>query len=280
MDPSGLKKNLRIDQAEFESRCVSLTEAETQAARERLESFMGALLAASVTEFDKGLKRPPLAYGLDATAVATTASRVPGALGDFPNVVVGLALERPGIDPGSTAVRVLKGVISRGFAPGPLGCDRAYSAALVTKFHLPVRAMGFDLVIDYRIDQLGRQANSHGAVLIEGTWYCPSMPEMLVNATIDLRSGVIDAATYEFRIEAHADYALRRKCGPDRDGYERFTCPAQGAVPKVRCELRPPSLQALGARTVPDPPHDPPALCRQGSITIARTSVPDASRAC
>jgi hypothetical protein len=327
MDPSGLKKNLRIDQAEFASRCVSLTEEQTHAARGRPESFMGALFAASVSEFDGDCERPPLAYGLDATAVglfsrgpsrrsalcasdpdggwyvregdhreredhkghltarvewaleatvATTASRVPGALGDFPNVVVGLALERPGIDPGSTAVRVLKGVVSRGFAPGPLGCDRAYSGALITKFHLPVRAMGFDLVIDYRIDQLGRQANSHGAVLIEGAWYCPSMPEALVNATIDLRSGLIDAATYQLRIEARSDYALRRKSGPDLDGYERFTCPAVGQRPKVRCELRPPSLHALGARTVSDPPCDPPAVCRQGSITIA----PDVGARC
>jgi hypothetical protein len=129
--------------------------------------------------------------------------------------------------------------------------------------------MGFDLVVDYRVDQLGRQANSHGAVMIEGTWYCPSMPEALVNATIDLRSGLIDQATYRLRIEARADFALRRKSGPDRDGYERFTRPAQGAVPKVRCELRASSLQALGKRTVPEPPLDSPALCRQGSITIA-----------
>jgi hypothetical protein len=320
MDPSGLKKNLRIDEVEFASRCVVLTEEQAQAARGRLESFMGALLAASISEFAGALPPLAFAYGLDATAVAlfsrgpsrrsalcasdpdggwyvregdhreredhkgraigrvcwaleatvaTTASPVPGALAEFPNPVVGLALERPGIDPGSTAVRVLRGVVSRGFAPGPLGCDRAYSSALSTKFHLPVRAMGFDLVVDYRVDQLGRQANSHGAVMIEGTWYCPSMPEALVNATIDLRSGLIDQATYRLRIEARADFALRRKSGPDRDGYERFTRPAQGAVPKVRCELRASSLQALGKRTVPEPPLDSPALCRQGSITIA-----------
>jgi hypothetical protein len=136
--------------------------------------------------------------------------------------------------------------------------------------------MGFDLVVDYRIDQLGRQANSHGALMIEGTWYCPSMPEALVNATIDLRSGTIDAATYHLRIEARADFALRRKSGPDRDGYERFTCPASGPRPKVRCPLRATSLQALGKRTVPDPPTEPPALCRQGSITIA----PDVGARC
>jgi hypothetical protein len=129
--------------------------------------------------------------------------------------------------------------------------------------------MGFELVVDYRIDQLGRQANSNGAVMVEGTWYCPSMPEPLVNATIDLRAGSIDDATYKVRIAARSDFALRRKSGPDRDGYERFMCPATSDRPKVRCELRTPSLKALGKRTVQVPPVDPPALCRQSAITIA-----------
>jgi hypothetical protein len=75
--------------------------------------------------------------------------------------------------------------------------------------------------------------------MVEGTWYCPSMPEVLVNATIDLRAGRIDASTYAARISARVDFALRRKSGPDADGCERFMCPATGPRPKVRRELRP-----------------------------------------
>lgn len=228
LDPSGLAKNHRLTLDEFALRCVELGDDEVRDARTRLESFMGAMLSASVGDVE-----PPraLAYGLDATAVPlfsrgpskrsglcasdpdggwyvregdhreredhrgrtrsrvawaleatllTTASPEPGSLAAFPNLVVGLALERPGVDPGGTALRVLSGARSRGFSPGPLGVDRAYSGALSTVFHLPVRAMGFALVIDYRVDQLGRQANSHGAVLVEGAWYCPGMPEALV----------------------------------------------------------------------------------------------------
>ena len=140
-----------------------------------------------------------MAWALELTAL-TTAAPVPGTLGAYPNLIVGLALDRPGIDPGGTAVRVCKGALARGFSPGPLGVDRAYSAAFATRFHLPVRAMGFEPVMDYRIDQLGRQANSQGALMVEGTWYCPSMPEALVNATIDLRAGNIDGDTYASRI--------------------------------------------------------------------------------
>lgn len=51
----------------------------------------------------------------------------------------------------------------------------------------PVRAMGYKPVYDDRVDQLGRQAGTHGAIFVEGRWYCPSMPEPLINAIIDLR---------------------------------------------------------------------------------------------
>jgi len=316
LDPSGLVKNHRLTLEEFARRCVALGDDEVRDARNRLESFMGAMLCDSV----EGCERPArLAYGLDATAVPlfsrgpskrqglcatdpdggwyvregdhreredhkgrrrtrvawaleatllTTASSEPGRLASFPNLVVGLAIERPGIDPGGTALRVLRAARERGFAPGPLGVDRAYSGASPTNFHLPARAMGFALVIDYRVDQLGRQTNSHGAVLVEGAWYCPGMPEALVSATLDLRSGTIDADTYQQRIAARRAYALRRKSGPDADGYERFMCPAQGARPKVRCALRPSSLSVIGARTV-TPPTSPPLLCSQHAITIA-----------
>jgi hypothetical protein len=320
LDPSGLVKNRRLATEEFTERCVVLDEEQVQAARGRLESFMGALLGASADEFDPGASRPALAYGLDATpvplfsrgpsqraglcasdpdggwyvregdhreredhkgkargrvawaleaTVLTTAPPTPEKQASFPNLVVGLALGRPGIDPGGTAVRVLRGALARGWAPGPLGVDRAYSSAFAAGFHLPVRAMGFDLVVDYRVDQLGRQANSHGAVMVEGTWYCPAMPDVLVNATIDHRAGRIDERTYAARIGARADFALRRKSGPDADGYERFMCPASGPRPKVRCGLRPTSLSVLGQRTTLAPPLDPPALCRQSAITIA-----------
>ena len=320
LDPSGLLKNRRLATDEFTERCVAVSDEEMQAARGRLEAFMGALLLASADEFDPGVPRPALAYGLDATpvplfsrgpsvrsglcasdpdggwyvregdhreredhkgrsrgrvawaleaTVLTTASPTPEKLARFPNLVIGLALGRPGTDPGGTAVRVLSGARSRGWVPGPLGVDRAYSTAFAAGFHLPVRAMGFDLVLDYRVDQLGRQANSHGAVMVEGTWYCPSMPEVLVNATIDLRAGRIDGRTYAARIGARADFALRRKSGPDAGGYERFMCPAVGPRPKVRCELRPASLSVLGQRTTLASPLEPPALCRQSAITIA-----------
>jgi hypothetical protein len=256
LDPSGLLKNRRIKEDEFAQRCTEVSTEDAQLARERLERFMGDLLCASVKECG-GVPTGALAYGLDATPVPLFSrgpSRRSGLCASDPDggwyVRDGDHREREDHQ-GRPRSRV------------------AWALAFGTRFDLPVRAMGFDLVVDYRIDQLGRQANSHGAVMVEGTWYCPSMPEVLVNATIDLRAGSIDGATHQARIAARADYALRRKSGPDADGYERFMCPAGGDRPKVRCALRTSSLWALGKRSVPAPPFEPPALCRQSAITIA-----------
>jgi hypothetical protein len=219
-------------------------------------------------EDHRGRKRARVHWALEAT-VLTTASVTAGTVGSAPKLVVGLALGRPGVDPAGTATRVLAGAVSRGAKAGPLGVDRAYSGALASGFHLPTRALGFSPVMDYRVDQLGRQANSHGAVMVEGSWYCPGLPEALVSATSDFRAQRIDEATYAARILARADFALKRKSGPDPDGYERFMCPALGEHPKVRCALRTSSLVHLGKRTVATPPRESPTICSQHSITIA-----------
>ena len=215
-----------------------------------------------------GKKWTRIAWALEATLVTMAPS--PGAVPTYPNLALGLALSRPGEDPGGTGARLLGSVIERGHRPGFLGADRAYSAALPERFHLPAQALGYSLVMDYRIDQLGLQANSGGAVLVEGTWYCPSIPESLISATVDFRTGVIDEATWQTRINARAPYALKRKDGPDGDGYERLCCPALGDHPGLMCPLREGSLTPRDGRMkVLDPPADPPKLCRQSAITIA-----------
>lgn len=215
-----------------------------------------------------GRKRTRIAWALEATLV--TMAPGPGAVPTHPNLVVGAVLTRPGEDPGGTGARLLASVRSRGHSAGFLGADRAYSAALPERFHLPAKALGYSPLMDYRVDQLGRQANSGGAVLVEGTWYCPKIPELLVSATGDHRSGTIDGPTWKARIEARRPYALKRKDGPDTDGYERLACPALGGHPGLMCPLRNASLTPRDGRMkVLDPPSDPPKVCRQSALTIA-----------
>jgi hypothetical protein len=216
----------------------------------------------------KGKKLRKLFWANEATIV--TMGRAPGALPAHPNLILAACLTRPGEDPGGTAVRLLSSVRARGYPASFLGADRGYTQAHPERFHLPVRALGYSLVMDYKETELGRQANSAGAVMVEGTFYCPAMPEPLVSASADLRQGVIDAASHSARIAARASWRLVRKEGPDQSGYERFACPARGAYPHLCCPLQPAAAQrAVGKIPVLLAPADPPKICTQSAITIA-----------
>jgi len=219
-------------------------------------------------EDDKGKPLRKIAWALEAT-IATMA-RPPGAPPAHPDLATGLALARPGEDPGGTGARVLASVAARGHKPGWLGYDRAYTAALPGRFQLPARALGYRPVMDYRIDQLGIQANTGGAILIEGTWYCPALPGPLITATTRLRGHAISRDLYGQQITARCPYQLKRKDGPDADGYQRLSCPATGHHPGLICPLRQASLTPRDGRPkVLQPPAEPPRLCTQTAITIA-----------
>jgi hypothetical protein len=219
-------------------------------------------------EDDKGKPLRKICWALEAT-IATTA-RPPGALPATPNLAIGMAMARPGEDPGGTGARVLASAAARGHKSGWLGYDRAYTAALPGRFHLPARALGYRPVMDYRADQLGIQANTGGALLVEGSWYCPALPQPLITATASLRDHAIDRELYDQQIAARAPYRLKRKDGPDADGYQRLSCPAFGNHPGLMCPLRQGSLSPRDGRPkVLQPPEEPPQICRQTAITIA-----------
>ena len=219
-------------------------------------------------EDDKGKPLRKICWALEATIAVT--ARPPGAPPAPPNLATGMALARPGEDPGGTGARVLASAAARGHKTGWLGYDRAYTAALPGRFHLPARALGYRPVMDYRADQLGIQANTGGAILVEGTWYCPALPEPLITATAGLRDHLITHELYDQQIAARACYQLKRKDGPDADGYQRVSCPATGGHPRMMCPLRRSSLSPRDGRPkVLQPPQEPPKICRQTAITIA-----------
>jgi hypothetical protein len=76
--------------------------------------------------------------------------------------------------------------------------------------------------MDYRDDQPGIQANTGGAILVEGTWYCPALPEPLITATTRLRDHPITRDLYDQQITAPASSSTKTAPTPtDTSG-----CPA------------------------------------------------------
>ena len=320
VDPSPLPKNRRLSEQDLKTRLRQITTVQAQAARDRLEALVNALLEASISvlddeeraasdgsvgldatpvplfsrgpskraglcasdpdggwyvregdhrerEDDKGKPLRKICWALEATIAVT--ARPPGAPPATPNLAIGMAMARPGEDPGGTGARVLASVAARGHKTGPLGYDRACTQALPGRFHLPARALGYSPVMDYRADQLGIQASSGGALLVEGSWYCPALPQPLITATAGLRDHAITRELYDQQIAARAPYQLNRKDGPDADGYQRLSCPALGRHPGLMCPLRPASLSPRDGRPkVLQPPDEPPKICRQTAITI------------
>ena len=124
--------------------------------------------------------------------------------------------------------------------------------------------------MDYRDDQLGIQANTGGAILVEGTWYCPALPGPLITATTRLRDHAITRDLYDQQITARCPYQLKHKDGPDADGYQRLPAPPSAATPALICPLAP-GLAVTTRRAR----QGPPATARtaadlpQTAITIA-----------
>jgi len=221
-------------------------------------------------EREDGKGKPSRKISRALEASIATMARPPGAPPAHPNLAAGLALTRPGEDPGGTGARVLASLAGRGRKTGWPGYDRACTQALPGRFALPARALGYSPVMDYRAGQPGIQANSQGALLAEGTWYCPALPGPLITATTRLRDHATTPELYDQQITARCPYQLKHKDGPGADGYQRLSCPATGTRPRLICPLRPASLTPRDGRAkVLQPPPEPPRICCQTAITIA-----------
>jgi len=212
-------------------------------------------------------------WGYEACLVVS-GSDDPDEPSAVPTLVLGMApLRKPGTQVGQSAIVALANISSRGHPAHYLAGDRAYSQAKAEDFQLPARALDYKVVLDYKIDQLGRQGAYAGMIQVDGLFYCPAMPESLINATLDFRKGVIDEATHMSRIAERRHYEMRPKARPDADGHIRMVCPAASPAPRVRCALKPKSEGGDGqARTriqVTDvlALHQP-KVCTQQSITV------------
>ena len=116
---------------------------------------------------------------------------------------------------------------------------------------------------------------------MEGTWYCPALPGPLITATTRLRDHAITRDLYDQQIAARAAYQLKRKDGPDADGYQRLSCPAPGPHPGLMCPLRPASLSPRDGRPkVLQPPPNRPGSAARPRSPSPPTPAPATARTC
>lgn len=216
-------------------------------------------------------------FGFDATLVIARNPDYDGAPltngtpnpRSVPSVVTGFTLDKPGHAPGPNAIQVLADVRRRGHPAGYLAGDRAYNNSSPDTFQLPARALGYQLVFDYRLDQLGIQGGTSGALQIEGHWYCPAIPQPLATATADLHRAQIDQATWASRIASRQAFELVPKQHADAEGHQRMSCPASAG--RVQCPLKKSSMGRDPRLPLADPapsPTGPAKICTQHTITI------------
>ncbi|MEU3280283.1 hypothetical protein [Streptomyces antibioticus] len=185
-----------------------------------------------------------------------------------PALVIAFSVDKPSHRPGHVAVEALQQIddsLPRGYLAG----DRAYNDQKPENFQLPIRAMGYEPVYDYAKDQLGVQAGFAGAELVEGNWYCPSMPHELKEATKDLVNERIDKQTWINRIRARAAYVFMPKQRPDAEGHRRLMCPAEAN--RTQCPLKAYTLGRGIQLPLVDPAPSPagsPPCCSQKTVTV------------
>ncbi|WP_298209432.1 hypothetical protein [Ferrimicrobium sp.] len=218
-------------------------------------------------------RRLSVFWGYEATLVVLASDSKDDR---FPRIVVGIDFDKPGVNIAGHAREVFASIIARGHQPTWVVADRAYLPnSKLEALQLPLRAMGFELCFDYQRNQLGIQDNYAGAILVEGNWFCPAMPQALIDATKDFREGKIDEPTYAARIESRRAYLLRPKARPDADGYVPMMCPAAGASPTVTCELKKRKLRPkkAGLPAIANPPESPDKICTNSeSVTFGPTA--------
>ncbi|MFJ5305191.1 hypothetical protein [Streptomyces sp. NPDC088350] len=179
-----------------------------------------------------------------------------------------MSVDKPGNRPGEVAIEALRRIDPR-HPRSYLAGDRLYNKQQRDKFQLPICAMGYQPVYDYALDQLGVKDHFAGAELIEGNWYCPSMPQPLKDATKDLAAGRIDKQTWIDRIRERTTYLFMAKERTDAEGHRRLMCPAEAR--RTQCTLKPYTLGRGIHLPLIDPdlgPVDAFKCCDQRTITL------------
>jgi hypothetical protein len=171
-------------------------------------------------------------------------------------------------DPVRAFVPVLTAMPAAGIGLGDILADSGYAYRDPGAWAIPMRAAGARLVQDPHPLDRGPKGTHDGAVIANGSLYCPATPRSLTElGPLALDATTEQAAAHDTSTAELARYKLGRLTRDDPDGYHRVQCPA--AMGKIRCPLRPASMTLDRNRPeILQPPEHPPACCTQQTLTV------------
>jgi hypothetical protein len=172
------------------------------------------------------------------------------------------------LDPARALVPVLTRMPAAGIALGDILADSGYAHRDAAAWAIPLRAAGAQLVQDLHPHDRGPQGTHHGAIIANGSLYCPQTPPALLElGPLAPAATTEDTAAHDRQAAELARHKLGRTTSDDTDGYHRVMCPA--VMGKIRCPLRPQSMTLSRDRPeILAPPEHPPACCAQQTITV------------
>jgi len=185
-----------------------------------------------------------------------------------PELARRMTLTSCAVDPVRALAPVLLAMPAAGIALGDIIADSGYSHRDPAAWAIPLRLAGAQLVHDLHPHDRGPRGTCHGAIIANGSPYCPLTPRPLLELSPLPRGATAEQTTTH---DAAATELTRYKLAPltsdDTDGYHRAMCPATAG--KIRCMLRPDSMTLTRDRPeILTPPEHPPACCTQQTITI------------
>ena len=164
------------------------------------------------------------------------------------------------LDPVRAFVPVLEQMPADGIPPGDILADSGCAHRDAAAWAIPLRAAGAQLIQDLHPSDRGPRGTHDGAVIANGSLYCPATPKPLLQLG-PLPPGATreQATAHDAQAAELARHKLGRISADDADGYHRVMCPA--VMGKIRCPLRPPSMTLTRDRPeILTPPAQPASL--------------------
>ena len=204
-------------------------------------------------------------YGYYLSAATMTREETGPAV---PELARRMTLSSCALDPVRALLPVLVRMAAAGIAPGDIIADSGHAHRDAEAWAIPLRRAGARLVQDLHPHDRGPQGTHHGAIIANGSLYCPQTPPALLQPGPPPPGAAPDDITaHDQRADEVARHKLGRLTADDADGYHRVTCPA--AAGKIRCPLRPDSMRLDRRRPeILTPPEHPPACCTQQTLTV------------